>query len=243
MVDGDAHELVPSAPVSAARGPPRCGDRLGRAQHCTRSLELIDELTVLRLVAIKGRVSADVVAGSLGADPAAVQAALDGFDERELVKTTPMGYRITPAGRTRCSDLVDAEHRAADQSAVATIYANFCDHNTELKAVITDWQMRGPDQPNDHSDADYDRAVLGRLLALHQEVLPLLDQIEDVAPRLSHYKPRLQRAADAVAAGDHTYVSRPTLDSYHTVWFELHEDLMGLAGLTRAGEAEAGRGA
>ncbi len=85
--------------------------------------------------------------------------------------------------------------------------------------------------------------MLDRLVALHQEVLPLLDQIVEVAPRLSHYKRRLQRAADAVVAGDHTYVSRPILDSYHTVWFELHEDLIGLAGLTRAGEAEAGRGA
>jgi len=208
-----------------------------------RSLELIYELTVLRMVAIKGRVSADIVAGSLGVEAPAVQAELDAFTERELVKSTPMGYGITPAGRTRCTDLVDAEHRATDQAAVAAIYQNFCDHNKELKAVITDWQTRGPNRLNDHSDDDYDRAVLDRLLALHQEVLPLLDQIGEVATRLSHYKPRLQRAADAVAAGDHTYVSRPILDSYHTVWFELHEDLIGLAGLTRAGEAEAGRGA
>lgn len=204
---------------------------------------MIDELTVLRLVAIKGRASADVVAGSLEVDSPVVQQALDGLAERELVKTTPMGYRITPGGRTRCSELLDAEHQATDQSAVTAIYETFCKHNAELKAVITDWQTRGPDQPNDHSDGDYDRAVLDRLLTLHQEVLPLLDQIGEVATRLSHYKPRLQRAADAVAAGDHTYVSRPILDSYHTVWFELHEDLIGLAGLTRSAEAEAGRGA
>jgi pyruvate,orthophosphate dikinase len=31
------------------------------------------------------------------------------------------------------------------------------------------------------------------------------------------------------------------IDSYHTVWFELHEDLIGLAGLSRADEAAAGR--
>lgn len=204
---------------------------------------MIDELTVLRIIAIKGRVPADVVAGSLDTDAPTVQAALDRFAKRELVKTTPMGYRITPTGRTRCSELVDAERHAADQSEVAAIYENFCDHNKELKAVITDWQMRGPGQPNDHSDGEYDDAILDRLAALHQGVLPLLDRIVAAAPRLSHYKRRLQRAADAVVAGDHTYVSRPILDSYHTVWFELHEDLIGLAGLTRASEAEAGRGA
>jgi len=204
---------------------------------------VIDELTILRLIAIKGRASADVVAGSLDAEPAAVRAALDGFVEADLVKSTPMGYRITPTGRQRCTELVHAEHHATGQAAVTDVYETFCAHNKDLKAIITDWQTRGSGEPNDHCDEGYDRAVVDRLLALHKGVVPLLEQIAGLAPRLSHYKPRLERAAGAVAAGDHGYVSRPILDSYHTVWFELHEDLIDVAGLTRAGEAEAGRGA
>lgn len=204
---------------------------------------MTDELTVLRVVAIKGRVPADTIAGGLDADLSAVQAALDGLTVRELVKATPTGYRITPSGRARCMELVDAEHRSVDRSVVAKLYETFCEHNQELKAIITDWQTRGADGPNDHSDEDYDRGVIDRLLALHKNVVPLVDGIGEVAPRLGHYRLRLERAADGIAAGDYTYVSRPILDSYHTVWFELHEDLIGLAGLTRSGEAEAGRGA
>ncbi|SBS79111.1 conserved hypothetical protein [uncultured Mycobacterium sp.] len=204
---------------------------------------MTDELTLLRLVAIKGRVSSELLAGSLDADLPPVQTALDGFVERELIKPTPMGYRVTPAGRAHCTELVAAERDDVDHAAVADIYETFCAHNHELKAIITDWQTLGPDQPNDHSDPDYDNRVIERLAALHADVLPLLDQITSAAPRLIHYRSRLIRAADAVAGGDHSYVSRPIIDSYHTVWFELHEDLIGLAGLTRAGEAEAGRGA
>lgn len=204
---------------------------------------MIDELTILRLVAIKGRVSPGAAAGSLGADPVEIGQQLDEFVARELFKTTPTGYRITPVGRERCTELVVAEHHRADAAAVGEIYRLFTDHNGELKAIITDWQMVRPDQPNDHTDAAYDRAVLDRLLALHEQVVPLLEQIVSVAPRLGHYRARLVAAADAVASGDHSFVSKPILDSYHTVWFELHEDLIGLAGLTRAGEAEAGRGA
>lgn len=204
---------------------------------------MIDELTILRLVAIKGRVPSDAIAKSLDADPVDVGGQLDEYVAHELFKSTPMGFRITPAGRERCMELVEAEHRNVDSSAVKQIYEAFTEHNVELKAVITDWQMRGPDQPNDHTDGEYDGAVLERLQALHEQVLPLLDQIVDVAPRLGHYRTRLTRAADAVAAGDHVFVSKPIVDSYHTVWFELHEDLIGLAGLTRAEEAEAGRGA
>ena len=135
-----------------------------------------------------------------------------------------MGYRVTPAGRARCAELVAAESRAADQSVVSAIYEKFCSHNQDLKEIIKDWQMRD-DEPNDHSDADYDRQVLDRLIALHEQVLPVLDDVSAAAPRLSHYRARLVKAAEAVAAGDVSFVSKPIVDSYHTVWFELHEDL------------------
>jgi hypothetical protein len=36
------------------------------------------------------------------------------------------------------------------------------------------------------------------------------------------------------------WLSRPLIDSYHTVWFELHEELILAAGLTREAEAESG---
>jgi pyruvate, orthophosphate dikinase len=47
--------------------------------------------------------------------------------------------------------------------------------------------------------------------------------------------------ADAVGAGDHRYIASPRVDSYHSIWFEFHEDLILLAGRTRADEVAAGR--
>jgi hypothetical protein len=41
-------------------------------------------------------------------------------------------------------------------------------------------------------------------------------------------------------AGDTMWFTRPIIDSYHTVWFELHEELILVAGLTREDEAKAG---
>jgi hypothetical protein len=43
-----------------------------------------------------------------------------------------------------------------------------------------------------------------------------------------------------VKSGDTTWLTRPIIDSYHTVWFELHEELILAAGLTREDEAKAG---
>jgi len=44
-----------------------------------------------------------------------------------------------------------------------------------------------------------------------------------------------------VASGDGKYVASPRVDSYHGIWFELHEDLILLAGRNRADEVAAGR--
>jgi pyruvate,orthophosphate dikinase len=37
------------------------------------------------------------------------------------------------------------------------------------------------------------------------------------------------------------YLASPRVDSFHTIWFELHEDLILLADRTREEEVAAGR--
>ena len=42
----------------------------------------------------------------------------------------------------------------------------------------------------------------------------------------------------AVGGGDTRFVASPRVDSYHSVWFELHEDLLATLGFERTGERE-----
>jgi hypothetical protein len=60
-------------------------------------------------------------------------------------------------------------------------------------------------------------------------------------PRLRRYAQRLTDALGYVQAGQPSYICSPFLDSYHTIWFELHEELITSAGRTREQEAAAGR--
>jgi pyruvate,orthophosphate dikinase len=94
---------------------------------------------------------------------------------------------------------------------------------------------------NDHGDPDYDRGVLDRLAGLATDADAWLTASEAVVPRLAAYRRRLGRAAQNAAAGDQRYVASPRVDSFHSAWFELHEDLILLAGRTRADEEAAGR--
>jgi hypothetical protein len=52
-------------------------------------------------------------------------------------------------------------------------------------------------------------------------------------PRLASYLPRLNHALERVELGEGAWVSDVKIDSYHTVWFELHEDLLLLVGRAR----------
>ena len=79
-------------------------------------------------------------------------------------------------------------------------------------------------------------AVLARLDEVHRRVTPIVDAAAAELPRLGRYAAKLQTALDRVRAGETMWLSRPLIDSYHTVWFELHEELILAAGLTREAE-------
>ncbi|MFI1913566.1 pyruvate, phosphate dikinase [Nocardia sp. NPDC020380] len=201
----------------------------------------VTELALLRLVGIKGRVNADNLAASLGAEASEIVSRCDELVGAGLCATTPAGFRLTPEGRPRLELLLTEERRTVDAAALTAAYDEFCVYNADLKVIITDWQMKDPATVNDHADPEYDAGVLTRLTATHQRLRPLIRRLGGLAPRLVRYTDRLDRAVERIGEGDHTYVARPIMDSYHTVWFELHEDLIGLCGLTRAEEAAAGR--
>jgi predicted transcriptional regulator len=196
------------------------------------------DLCVLQAVRLKGRVSCAALAETLNEDPTAVNHTVDRLAEAgQLVRDTTM--RLTEAGRARLADLLAAERRHVDRAAVTDIYNEFGDVNAEFKTAVTDWQVKAGSS-NAHDDADYDAAILARVEAVHRRAAPILAAAAAQLPRLHDYLFKLQQALDRVRAGDTSWLTRPLADSYHTVWFELHEELIGAAGLTRAAAAKSG---
>jgi hypothetical protein len=149
---------------------------------------------------------------------------------------TGAAIKLTDSGRTRCDELLATERAAIDARALAAAYDGFRPVNAEFKAVVTDWQLRAG-QPNAHDDADYDAAVLARLDDVHRRVMPVIAAAATQLPRLVAYAEKLETALAKIAAGETSWLARPLADSYHTVWFELHEELIGACGLTRRAES------
>ena len=197
-----------------------------------------DSFAVMRAIALLGLATEERIALSLATSTEAVRHIIDAAPSTHLNRTS-RGLQLTPEGRGWLRGQLDAERDRTDRSAADRLYRNFVALDDRFKRLIVNWQVRtvdGRDVINDHTDAAYDRAVREKLCAFHAESMSLMDDICAIAWRLQPYRLRLARAAAAVSAGDGTMVASPFKDSYHTVWFELHEELMHLSGRDRATE-------
>jgi hypothetical protein len=196
------------------------------------------ELHVLQAVRLKGRVTeADLIA-TADSDPAQVSATIAQLTKSQLLVGGNI-LKITPDGREQLNRLLTEERAAIDPTTISVAYNEFRAVNADFKALVTDWQLKDG-EPNTHEDADYDSAVLARLDGVHERTIPIIATAATQVPRLASYAVKLESALRKVKAGETAWFARPIIDSYHTVWFELHEELIFTAGLTREGEAKAG---
>lgn len=144
-------------------------------------------------------------------------------------------WQITPAGKEAHRDALAADAPASIVGALHDAYETFLGINTAFKELCGDWQLRDG-QPNDHSDAAYDKAVIDRLVAMKDESVPVVAAMGEVLGRLVPYVPRLESTAKRVVAGEQNMFTGVMCGSYHDVWMELHEDLILTQGIDRAAE-------
>jgi hypothetical protein len=152
------------------------------------------------------------------------------------------GFALTKSGRELHARLLAAELDGAGvRSEIEAAYREFLLLNTRLLTICTEWQLRevdGESIVNDHGDAAYDRGVIEKLADLHAEVEPICNDLGEALHRFQGYGGRLRHALDRVRAGDTDWFTKPMIPSYHTVWFEMHEDLLSTLGIERGSEGE-----
>jgi DNA-binding MarR family transcriptional regulator len=200
-------------------------------------------LLVLHGLRLKGVTGADALADAVGLAAGEVTAQLRALEAEGLVAHRSgalNGWTLTPAGRAEQARLVGDEVDATGaRDTVAGAYRRFRALNAGVLDACSRWQVRdvgGRPVRNDHRDRAYDAQVVDDLARLHRRAEPMLDDLARALDRYRPYGPRLRHAVDRVAAGDRDWFARPVMPSYHTVWFELHEDLLTTLGLDRSAE-------
>lgn len=186
------------------------------------------EAQILHALRIKGAVGVAEVARAGGVE--GVDEELGALREAGLVSRAGEGeqaiYALTESGRERHAELLEAEVSAIGRERLGSAYdSDFLPINVEFKQLCAEWQTEGESFE-----------LLERLIGVHERIESFLGEASAVTSRFERYSVRLGVAADRVQDGDGDALVHPLGDSYHNVWFELHEDLIVTLGRSRADE-------
>jgi len=188
-------------------------------------------------LAIKKHAAPKDVAEIVGLDTGTVEALLADAEGRGRVAKAGGKFMLTaPALIALRSEYSRVYSDQRGSAAMNAAYDDFEKVNAQLKQLITDWQtieIGGGKVPNDHSDKTYDAKIIDRLGALHERSEAVLKRLAAELPRLAVYPRMLLAALEKAEDGAVEWVSDARIASYHTVWFELHEDLLRVLGRER----------
>jgi hypothetical protein len=192
---------------------------------------------VLHSVAVKKQANVAAIASFCGMNERVVAEILEAAVKSDRVLESKGRYALLPLAQVALEAQYEQLYISLrDSSWFKDVCQEFERLNGELKAVITDWQtvpLGGTRIANDHTDEDYDAAVINRLERIHERVQPVLQRLRREIPRFAYYESGLAGAMDHVEESASAWVSGAEIPSYHTLWFELHEDLLRLGGKRR----------
>lgn len=192
---------------------------------------------ILHGLVIKKHATADQVATLLGVSASEAKNHLAQAEDEGRIVNIKNNYSLTPLGCIALDNDYSLHYAdLRDDQAFSGAYEDFEKINIHIKTLITDWQtieVGGSSVVNDHSDKDYDLKIIDRLGDLHEKAETILDRLSKSEARMEIYKDHLLTALEKAEDGQTAWVSDASIDSYHTVWFELHEDLLRLLGQER----------
>jgi hypothetical protein len=191
-----------------------------------------DQFTVLNAIYLRKLASSQVLTECTGMPgPAATGIADDLAGSGLVVDVGQQSYMLTDEGTQAVLTEYGARYAALrGQPEVEAWYDRFETVNGQFLQTLSAWQT------------GKDEAQLSRLLRLVERHVKALGTLVSSVPRYERYADRLDTALQRVDEGDIAFVTSPTVDSVHNVWFEFHEDILTVLGRPRdVAEAAAGR--
>jgi hypothetical protein len=142
------------------------------------------------------------------------------------------GWSLTVAGRSENERLLTEQlDSAGGQAAVMGVLADFGALNEQVVAACSrlqrEWLSAGC-RPGPGIDEQTRQSFTRALTSF----MDLEARLAAVLPRFSGYTDRLRKAVGN-AATDPAWLTATDRDSFHRIWFELHEDLISTLGIQR----------
>lgn len=193
-------------------------------------------LLTLHALRLLGFADTESVAERFGLDPDDVEpllidAGANGWALRSSFGGT-RGWSLTVAGRTENERLLAGElNSAGGRAAITAVHTKFTPLNAAVVAACSKLQLHGPsheNQPNDGIDEQSHNTFTQAAASLSD----LEVRLTTVLPRFGGYAKRLQQAVTN-STTEPAWLTATDRDSFHRIWFELHEDLIATLGIRR----------
>ena len=200
------------------------------------------ELLVLHGLRVKGMADEAALAQRFGLDPDLVQELLLDYEASGWVTRVSFadlhGWALSERGHAENQRRLAAElDQAGARAEVNAAHGAFVDLNSSFLTTVTSWQIRPKPADllaaNDHTDQRWDARVVADLHDLDHGLKGVCEQLAAALQRFDGYANRYSAALHQVDGGKRSWVAQPKIDSCHTVWMELHEDLLATLGLER----------
>jgi hypothetical protein len=204
------------------------------------------DLLALHGVRVMGMASPAAVAARYRLDVEAVAELLGDDEARGWVRKVEFagtaGWTITERGRAENERQLAEELDGIDaRDAVAEAHAAFRPLNRRFGTACTQWQIRPtPTDPmafNDHTDWRWDERVLRELESLDSALRGICAQLVTALARFDGHADCYSFALSKVQRGERAWLDAPDRPSCHTVWIQLHEDLLATLGIPRGADS------
>ena len=192
---------------------------------------------VLNSIVLKKMASAGSVSSATGLPLGEVEGMMSELEQAGLIVLVGEQALAGDSAQDRVSEFADGCYAdLRGDEAINRLADKFEAVNKRFLDVLANWHqvdVGGRGVTNDHGDPEYDAKVVTRLDRTVQRLCDILGELSQREPRFDRYARRLDTAMRKVDEGDTAYVSTPTVDSVHNVWFEFHEDLLRTMGRAR----------
>jgi phosphohistidine swiveling domain-containing protein len=176
------------------------------------------QLTLLRKIAFAGAIrSPDDV---IGYESTNLTADIDELAALGMVSNDGL-IALTTEGTSLFESAYVKDRKGLSDKDHVGLHTDFRPLDRELKRIAREWQ--DAERRNDWDDR---LKTIEALTGLHARTKAFFDKYHRSVPRLDEYLQRLTRAHNLVVDGSTEYVVSVRVDSYHTIWFQLHEDLL-----------------
>ncbi len=197
------------------------------------------KLSILRLISLEGMIEDQRLVSLLASRELfhiedAVRSNLNELKREGMVELVASEYwSITEPGKLNLTESLHKKRKDLLSALKDNIWTSFKEQDSDLKKVCTMWQVMPDGSLNTHEDHEYDFDVIERLLSIHDRLCNLFGDDHRIEREFNGLLNDLSNALEEIDEGQLEFFVGTSVNSYHNLWRELHEDLLCTLGIDR----------